>query len=178
MERKRLFLIVLLSASLSIIVVGPAWGQASTSLRGTVTDPSGAAIPNATVHLINSGTNAERVATTDQQGSYAFIQVIPGTYQLKAEASGFSTYLQNGIVLQVNLPATVNVKMKLGQAQIVVEVSGQAPVINTTDASEGNTMGSFQIQQLPIEAKDVVQLLSLQPGVVYASDRSDFNTNN
>ena len=178
MERKRLFLIVLLSASLSVIVVGSAWGQASTSLRGTVTDPSGAAIPNATVHLINSGTNAERVATTDQQGSYAFIQVIPGNYQLKAEASGFSTYLQTGIALQVNLPATVNVKMKLGQAQIVVEVSAQAPVINTTDASEGNTMGSFQIQQLPIEAKDVVQLLSLQPGVVYASDRSDFNTNN
>jgi hypothetical protein len=155
----------------------PTFGQAATSLRGSVTDPSGAAIPNATVQLINTGTNAARTAKSDSQGNYEFLQVVPGTYSLRVEASGFSTYEQTSIQLLVNLPATVNVQMKLGQSQQTVTVTERAPVINTTDASEGNTMGEQQLEQLPIEARDVVQLLSLQPGVVYASDRPDFTSN-
>src|SRR5215469_17209814 len=62
---------------------GSAWGQATTSLRGVVTDPSGAAIPNATVHLVNSDTSTERTVTTDQQGNYVFTEVVPGNYVLR-----------------------------------------------------------------------------------------------
>lgn len=153
------------------------FGQAATSLRGSVMDPSGAAIPNATVQLINTGTNATRTAYTDAQGAYDFLQVVPGTYRLEVQAKGFSKYVQNSIQLLVNLPATVNVKMRLGTQSQTVTVTEAAPVLNTTDASEGNTMGEQQLEQLPIEARDVVQLLSLQPGVVYASDRPDFSSN-
>jgi Carboxypeptidase regulatory-like domain len=152
------------------------WGQAATSLRGTVNDPSGAAIPNATVRLINAGTNLERTATSDAQGNYVFAQVLPGNYTLDVEASGFAKYEQTGIQLLVNLPASIDVKMKIGRAAETVTVTEQAPIVNSADASAGNTMGEVQIEQLPIEARDVVQLLSLQPGVVYTSDRSDVDT--
>lgn len=167
---------LLLSAvcALAILLMVPnAWGQATTSLRGTVTDPSGAAIPNATVRLTNAGTNSVRSATSDAQGNYVFPQVLPGTYILDVEASGFAKYHQTAVQLLVNLPASVDVTMKVGQSTETVTVTEQAPVINSTDASEGNTMGEVQIEQLPIEARDVVQLLNLQPGVVYTSDRLD-----
>ena len=172
-SRLSLFAVVCLIA---LFASASAWGQAATSLRGTVTDPSGAAIPNATVHLINADTNLERTATTDGQGNYVFAEVLPGNYNLDIQVSGFAKYHQTGIQLLVNLPATVNVKLKIGQAQETVTVTEQAPIVNSTDASEGNTMGEQQLEQLPIEARDIVQLLSLQPGVVYTSDRTDVDT--
>jgi len=153
-----------------------AWAQASTSLRGTITDPSGGAIPNASVRLVNADTNLTRTTASDAQGNYVFPEVQPGNYSLTVEVPGFARYQQTGIQLLVNLPATVNVKMKIGQSQETVTVTEQAPVINSTDASEGNTMGQLQLEQLPIEARDIVQLLSLQPGVVYTSDRTDLDT--
>ncbi len=153
---------------------GSAWGQATTSIRGTVTDPSNAAMPNATVTLTNTDTNLQRTATTDQEGSYVFSQVPPGHYSVLVEAAGFSKYSQKGIELLVNSPATLNISMKVGAATQTVTVTEQAPLLNTTDASVGNTMNGSSIQNLPLEARNVVQLLSLQPGVVYTSDRSDF----
>lgn len=154
-----------------------AWSQATTSLRGAVTDPSGASIPSATVRITNTGTNLGRTTTTDSQGNYAFIQVLPGTYDVVVEAAGFTTYNRKNVQLVVNLPSTLDVKMSVGSASQTVTVTERAPLLNTTDASEGNTMGTQQLEQLPIEARDVVQLLSLQPGVVYASDRPDFTSN-
>ncbi|MGH9864810.1 MAG: carboxypeptidase regulatory-like domain-containing protein, partial [Candidatus Acidiferrales bacterium] len=156
------------------VASGSAWGQAATSLRGTITDPSNAAIPNATVHLVNTDTNLERTATTDQQGSYVFAQVQPGHYRLAVEAGGFANFEQKTIELLVNSPATLNIKMKIGSATQTVTVTEAVPLLNTTDASVGNTMGGSEIQNLPLEGGNVVQLLSLQPGVVYTSDRPDF----
>src|SRR5580704_6217374 len=175
-SRFALLLGILLIALIFFTGVPAAWGQAATSLRGSVTDPSSAAIPNATIHLINTVTNTDRTATTDAQGEYTFAQVAPGAYRLEVEANGFSKYVQSGIQLLVNLPATINVKLKLGSQQQTVTITEAAPVLNTTDASEGTTMGADQIEQLPLEARDIVQLLSLEPGVVYTSDRTDLDT--
>ena len=152
---------------------GAAWGQATTSLRGAVTDPSNAAIPNATVHLVNTDTSAARTVTTDQQGAYVFTEVVPGNYVLRVEATGFSNFEQKGFQLLVNLPATINVKMKVGAATTTVEVTAQAPLLNTTDASQGNTMNGSQISDMPLYARNVTQLLSVQPGVVFTSNRTD-----
>ena len=174
MKRSSLLFLCAIFCAAFFISSGTAWGQATTSLRGTVTDPSGAAIPNATVHLINTDTNLERTATTDSQGSYVFSQLPPGHYSVLVAAAGFSKYAQKGIELLVNTPATLNVTMKVGEATQTVTVTEQAPLLNTTDASVGNTMSGNSIQNLPLEARNVVQLLSLQPGVVYTSDRSDF----
>jgi Carboxypeptidase regulatory-like domain len=153
--------------SVILLWTGLAWGQATTSLRGTVTDPSGAAVPNATVHLINAGTNVERTTSTDAQGEYVFPEVLPGSYNLQVEAGGFATYRAGGIQLLVHLPATANVTMKIGAAQQTVTVTEQAPVINRTDATLGQTMGTVEVENLPLPAENMPLLLSLQPGVVY-----------
>lgn len=142
-------------------------GQATTSLRGTITDPSGAAIPNAAVRLVNNDINVERTATADAQGNYIFLEVPPGKYTLGVEAAGFAHYQQVGVLLEVSLPATVNIKMKIGPSQETVTVTEAAAPINTTDATLGNNFGTLQISTLPFDGLDATQILSLQPGVVY-----------
>lgn len=147
-----------------------AWGQATTSLRGTVTDPSGAAISGAKVTLTNTATNAQRQTVTTNTGLYTFVAVQPGAYNLAVTASGFQDYARNGLQLMVNLPASSDVKMAVGSASQTVEVTGQAPLLNTTNATVGQTMGSNEIQDLPLKAENLPLLLSIQPGVVYNGD--------
>ena len=144
-----------------------AWGQATTSLHGTVTDPSGAAVAGAKAILTNQDTNLARETTTTSKGAYEFVSVLPGTYKIAVEANGFRTYVQTGLQLLVALPATADVRLALGAASQIMEVTGQAAPLNTTDASLGHTMGSNEIENLPMEAEQLPLLLSLQPGVVY-----------
>ncbi len=144
-----------------------ARGQATTSLRGTVTDPSGAAVPNAKVTLTNTATNVSRETTSNGTGEYSFPSVQPDTYSLTVEANGFQAYRQLGVLLQVSLPATVDVRLRVGAATQTVEVKGQAPLLNQTNASLGQTMGTDAIENLPISEENTTLLLSLQPGVAY-----------
>ncbi len=144
-----------------------AWGQATTSLRGQVTDPSGAAIPGAKVTITNTATNLTRQTVTTSAGVYTFAAVLPGTYDMTVEAQGFRKYSQSGVVLRVSLPATVNVQMRVGAVTQSVQVTGKPPLLNTTNASVGQTMGTHAIENLPIKAENTVLLLSFQPGVVY-----------
>lgn len=167
-----------LAGTLCVILLAAAsvWPQtATTSLRGTITDPSGAAIPNATVRLANADTGLERTVTSDAQGYYIFLEVVPGNYKLTVEAPGFTQYQQLGVQLQVSLPATVNVGMKVGQAQQTVTVTEAAPTVNTTDATLGNNFDSLKISTLPFDGLDSTQILSLQPGVVYIADTNQTN---
>ena len=155
---------------------GPlAWGQATTSLRGTISDPSGAVIPSAQVHLINAETGVERVASTTAAGGYEFLLVHPGKYQLTAETPGFRKYVRENIELLVNTPATVNVTLEVGHPTETVSVTAEAPVLNTTDASLGIAFNENQVKQLPFESRNVVDLLSLQPGVAYTGNRPDID---
>ncbi len=151
-----------------------AWGQAVTSVRGQVTDPTGAAIPGARVHLANPEINTSRDTVTNNAGSYEFLQVAPGTYTLTVAASGFTEAERRDVRLQVNLPATADFQLQLaGSTQKVDVTEAGAPMVNTTDASLGNVFETKQIEQLPIEARNVVELLSLQPGVLYLGNRVD-----
>ncbi len=143
------------------------WGQATTSLRGVIVDQSGAAVTNAKVTLTNQATNLSRQAITSPTGAYDFVSVLPGIYKLTVEAPGFRTTLRDGLELQVNLPATANVRLEVGAVQETVEVSGEAPAVNTVDSSVGNTMGANAISNLPLPAENMTLLLSFQPGVVY-----------
>ncbi len=144
-----------------------AWGQATTSLRGVVTDPSGGVVPAAKVTLINTATNVPRSTATTAAGIYTFPAMLPGTYDLKVEAQGFRAFVQSGVILEVNLPATVNVVLQVGAVSQTVQVTGAPPLLNTTNATLGQTMGSSAIQNLPIRAENTVLLLSLQPGVIF-----------
>ena len=149
----------------------------TASLRGTVTDPSGATVSNARVTLTNRERGFERTIMTGSAGGYEFLQVPPGTYQVDVEVSGFQKHEQPGVQLLVDNPVTINVKLSVGAATEIVEVTAQGAVINTSDASLGNAFDEHQVKDLPMEGRNVPDLLSLQAGVAYTGNRPDINTN-
>jgi hypothetical protein len=155
-----------------------AFGQVTTSLTGTVSDPSGAVIPGAKLTLENTATALTRETESDQTGTYRFLQVAPGAYRLKVNKSGFSDLLVNDIQLLVNSPATLNVKFEnVGQVSEVVSVTAEATTVNTVDASLGNAIGNRPVVQLPLNARNIVGLLALQPGVVFTNEEDEDSRN-
>jgi len=145
---------------------------ASTSLQGTITDPSKSAIAGASVVLTNEA-RLERVAVTDAQGGYRLLALPPGTYTLTVTAKGFARYMQTDLQLLVNAPATANVQLKVGGTTEVINVTGEAPALNLVDASLGNSFAETQVKEIPLEGRNVPDLLSLQAGVTYTGNRSD-----
>ncbi|HLZ39554.1 MAG TPA: TonB-dependent receptor [Candidatus Sulfotelmatobacter sp.] len=159
-------------AGMLLTLVGLAFSQvATTSLKGTVYDAKGAAVPQATVTLQNSSTGFSRSTKSDSQGGYEFVQIPPATYVLSATATGFATTRMNEIQLLVNTPATQNLTLTVAAATEVVEVEGHAEMVNTQDASIGNAFESKQLLNLPSEGRDAVWILSLQPGVAYVGGK-------
>src|SRR5215510_5421561 len=151
--------IALLTISLTV------YGQSTTSLRGVITDPTGAIIPGAVVSLTNTATGFKRQALTGEDGVYQFLQAPPGAYQVIVEKAGFSTATRDNVQLQVNTPASLDLRMEIGSTSDVVNVGAEATAINTVDASVGNPFSEQQVRQLPLETRNVVELLSLQVGV-------------
>src|SRR5580704_3360845 len=149
--------------------------SATTSLRGTVADPKGAVVAGATVTLSNPATGFSRTAKTDDQGIYQFLEVPPSTYAIEASAAGFATTKRDSVPLQVSSPATVNLVLQVQGGSVIVDVSGEAPQVNTTDATLGNNFNSRQLIDLPAEGRDPAAILSLQPGVVYVGSKVDQN---
>src|SRR5262244_3541516 len=147
-----------------------AYGQATTSLRGVISDPTGAVIPGAVVSLTNTGTGFKRQALTNEEGLYQFLQAPPGTYQVTVEKDGFATAARENVQLQVNTPGTLDLRMELGSTTEVVSVEADATAINTVDASIGNPFSEQQVRQLPLGTRNVVELLSLQVGVTPAGE--------
>src|SRR4029077_12551813 len=118
--------------------------------------------------LTNVLTGAQRQDTSGSAGRYSFPQVQPGKYKVNASAPGFSEQAINNIELLVNTPATINISFeKIGTVSEVISVSAEALLVSTEDASLGNAIGNRPITQLPFEARNVVGLLALQPGVSY-----------
>jgi hypothetical protein len=149
----------------------------TTSLRGSILDKSGASIAGATVKLTEPSQNVQRTAASSSTGAYEFPSLPPGTYSLRVEAQGFRAYDQKNVQLLVNNPATINVTLQVGSTTETVEVSAAAQTINTTDASMGVAFGENQVKQLPLESRNVGDLLSLQAGVVYTGDNPSIDTN-
>jgi hypothetical protein len=137
----------------------------STSLNGTVSDPSHAVVPNASVSLVSVGTGQTREAKSDAQGRYSFSQLTPGKYTLTVKAQGFAEEIVSNVELQVDQPATIPVTLKVGATSTTVTVEAGAIQLNTTDASLGNVINTEQITELPTYARNVVALLANQPGV-------------
>jgi len=163
---------VLATLVLSAGIAVNGYSQAVSSLRGTVTDASGAVLPGASVALLSDERGFQESHVTDANGNYVFPQVPPGTYDLKVSASHFAPY-QARVTLLVQQPANLNIKLRVNAISEQVEVTDQAPVLNTTDASIGDAVDNSTIQQLPIEGRNVPDLLSLQPGVLYLGRKVD-----
>ncbi|MBZ5583220.1 MAG: carboxypeptidase-like regulatory domain-containing protein, partial [Acidobacteriia bacterium] len=161
----------LIAVCILSLLAGPLCAQATAALGGTVADPTGAMVPAAQLVLINDDTGARRETRSDAQGRYSFAQLPPGRYRLTARRAGFADLTIGGIRLLVNTPATLAVAFeKLGAVAETVAVSAQAAQVNLTDASIGNAIGDKPITQLPFEARNVLGLLSLQPGVLYLGE--------
>jgi hypothetical protein len=143
-------------------------GQSLTAISGTVSDPTGAAVPRATLVLENTDTGTRRTTASDAEGRYAFPQVPPGRYKLIGQAQGFADVTVEDVRLFINTPALVNIRFKsVGAIAQSVSVQAEVAPVSTTDASQGNAFGSRAILQLPFEARNPVGLLALQPGVTY-----------
>jgi len=159
-----------------LLVVAGAFGQTgTTSLRGTVLDKTGAGVTDAKVALDNLAQAFHREVQSGGTGEYEFAGLPPGTYVLTIEKTGFRKYEQRNLQLLVNQPVTVNPALELGTTSQVVEVSATAAALNTADASLGSAFGENQVKQLPLEGRNIPDLLTLQAGVTYTGNRSDVN---
>jgi hypothetical protein len=161
-------LIALLFAGL--LTCAALFAQATTSLRGTVTDPQGASVAGAVLTLKDAATGSIRKIVASANGEYQFLQIAPGTYSLQAEHPGFETLTNTGVVLAVNTPATLDCKLIVGSVGTIVAVEADASAINTVDASVGNAFTQTQIRELPLQTRNVVELLSIQPGVTQTGE--------
>jgi hypothetical protein len=152
---------------LLILLALPAWGQTGTSsINGVVTDPQGATVARAKVTLTNTATNATRTMETTGTGNYLFELITPGDYRIEVEAAGFRKAVVERVKALIGKPTELSIRLDIGQISQTIEVSisAQSVQINTQDASLGNVFDSGQISQLPLEGRNLVDLLSLQPG--------------
>jgi Carboxypeptidase regulatory-like domain len=162
---RRCFSVLALVLSLALAGIGIAQ-IATTSLRGVMKDPSGAVLPGAKITLTNGATGQQFSTTSNAAGEYTFATIPPARYTITATAAGFGDQSKVAELL-VNQPATVDFTMTVKAVSQVVNVSAEAQTLNTTDASLGNSENNALIQALPSETRNVPDLLSLQPGVLY-----------
>jgi len=142
------------------------WSQTGTStVRGTVTDPQGRVIPDTILTLTNIANNAPRTVKSSDGGTFTFDFLPPGEYRLEAEAPGFKKRVENNVRALIGKPTEANLQLEVGTVGEVVEVRAATEnLVNTQDATLGNNFISQQITQLPLEARNLIDLLSLQPG--------------
>src|SRR5947209_6876182 len=147
-----------------------AFAQIGTSrITGTVTDPTGAVVGGATVTAKNEAIGLAQTQTTTDAGLYAFTSLPAGNYTITIEHSGFKTYQQTGGELKVETPLTVNVQMEVGQQTATVTVQGGTEQIQTSNAAISNVVEQKAIQQLPLNGRNPLNLIALEPGVVQRS---------
>lgn len=146
----------------------------NTIVSGTVSDPQGNAIPNATIIITNKTTGVSRTVTSADNGAYQIPQVTPGVYKIKAEAQGFASIENTNVQVLVNTPLTLNLSFtQVGGIADTVTVTGGEAILNTTDATLGNSFNSTKVIELPLNARNIPGLLSLQSGVTPATGNED-----
>jgi len=162
----------ILAVALLVLGSGAAvWSQTVQGvITGTVTDPTGAVVPNATVTITNVGTNISQNTTTAGDGSYRFPLVPPGTYTLEVKAANFATIRASGLVVEASQTVPYNVKLELAKAQQVIEVTEQAPLVQTATSDLGFQVDSSTIQHAALVDRDIFDVLpfmapSVSPGL-------------
>jgi len=164
-QRSFLFLICLLA----VIAFGlmPAWAQSTIStgsIQGTVTDPNGAVVQNASVTITNKGTGQQIKTKTSSSGAYASGPLQPGAYEVRVEAPNFQTQVTQ-LTVQVGVTSNGNAKLAVGKANEVVEVTSSATTINTEQPTVQGVLTTQQIENLPINGRNFLDLAQLEPGV-------------
>jgi hypothetical protein len=158
--------VVFVLALLGVIGAGLLWGQAvNGTISGTVTDPSGAAIANATVQVTNTATQVVRTVTTNAQGRYSLPELIVGNYDVRVSATGFQNSVQANVPLTVGAERVVDISMKIGEAQQTVTVEAQAAQVDTASSAVSTLVETKQVQDLPLNGRNYTQLITMAPGI-------------
>src|SRR5262245_24385417 len=149
----------------AIIVFGLAsgyvWAQATAQIAGTVRDQSGAVLPGAEVTVRQADTGATRTAVSNETGAYVLSNLPIGPYRLEAALPGFRTFVQTGIVLQVNSSPVVNPVLEVGQVSEQVEVQANATLVETRSTGVGEVIDSQRVVELPLNGRQATQLINL-----------------
>ncbi len=168
-------------ATLCLISSTIVWSQSTGGrILGRVADPSGAVLAGVKVTTTNQATGVPRSTQTNDNGDFVFVDIPVGVYDVKFEQMGFTTALRKSLTLEINQVITLNMTMQVGQTKEVVEVTSEAPLVETTSTQMGAVVNERAVSQLPLNSRDTYQLLSLQPGVqsqtggdlYYGSDRA------
>jgi hypothetical protein len=154
-----------LSVTLCFALVGATLGQAVYgSVFGSVTDSSGAAVPNATVTITNIGTNLSETTKTNESGNYTQTRLIPGTYRVKVEAPSFKAAVIEAVVVNVDTSSTVNVTLQAGQVTEQITITAEGPLLKTDRADVATTFDTRQVTDLPILDRNFTKFILLTPG--------------
>src|ERR1700704_1669959 len=161
-SRKSCWLVLSLCLICSTLMSAQSTGG---RILGRVADTSGAVLANVKVTLINEATGVTADTTTSGNGDYGFPQVAVGTYRIEFDLAGFKKSVQKGVNVDLNQVVTLNLVLQIGQTKEVVEVTSEAPLVDTTSTQLGSIMDAHQVSNLPLNSRDTYQLLQLQPGV-------------
>ena len=157
---------VLALCLLLFVSSAPANAQVTTAdLVGTIKDSSGAVVPGVTVALTNEATGVSRSTTTSGAGTYIFTSLQPGRYKLTAELSGFRKVERTGVELQVNQRAQIDLDLEVGLVSESLLIQGTAPLLETQSSVLGSVIEEKQVQDLPLNGRNFVQLATLSTGV-------------
>ena len=138
---------------------------ANGRIVGRVADSTGAVLANVKVTLVNEATNVSRDGKTSDSGDYSFVEVVPGTYTVQFELTGFKKNVQKNVTVDVNQVVTLNSTLQIGGSQETVEVTSEAPQVDTTSTQLGAVINDRSVNELPLNTRDTYQFLQLQPGV-------------
>jgi hypothetical protein len=155
-----------------LLTASAAWAQATAQLNGTIRDESGAVLPGVTVTVTQTNTGLVRTAVTDATGAYLLTNLPTGPYRLEVALQGFKTYVQTGIVLQVGGTPTINAVLAVGALEQSVTVEGQAPIVDVKSAGISSVVNTQQINDLPLQGRQVTDLLVLAGAAVQTATAS------
>ncbi len=157
---------VLITMLVLALSVSPLWASVTGSISGTVSDPTGAVVPNASVVVLNTETGIKETTHTNAAGFYAFPILPVGHYDITVQAQGFKEYRQTGLVLDVNTALRVDASLQVGAVTQEVSVSATAVHVETNSTQMGEVIGTTRMELVPLNGRSYTDLLALQPGVV------------
>ena len=163
---KRCSVVPLVFFCIGLLLAGHVFAQVSgATLTGTVTDSSGAVIPNAQIVIIDVATGVTRNVSTGSAGLYTAPNLLPGTYEIRVTAPGFSTQVQKSITLTVGVQQALDIKLQVGQVSQTVEVTTEAPTVELTSSTLSAVVDATTVRELPLNGRSWTDLAKLQPGV-------------
>jgi hypothetical protein len=163
--------------ALCLVISLPLRAQvAGGTLSGTITDPSGAAVPNAEVVIKNSATGITKTVTTNAEGFYNAPNLLPGNYEIAVSATGFNTETKTGITINVGSQPVFNLILQIGSVANRVEVTTEAPTVQLTSSDISATVNATTVRELPLNGRSWTDLAALQPGVNTIQTQPSFST--